>query len=339
LKILLALHSVSGFFGNIYIAIFLSASIIADVTTVSSRTAEFAALEAGLAVGASAGPYLGGALQKLTHSYRLTFLVAATFAALALLVVIFCVGETTPADSARESINWTKEGHPLGFLCTLLKTKRQVPITLMLFLQWLASFGQDSLVNLVAKEDYGWGSYQVGLLYSAAFGLMALTTGVGVRLLAKYVTPAALVAVSAAFRVGGSTLLCFSDRSWHWMAAGLMMHYFGGWISPTCRSILSMSIGGSHQATTLGAAAALEVLAQASGPILFGEIFKTVGDSAALAFTPGIVLHTAVLVISVAVLPQIGFPLKYREIKAEIEGGRPSSAKEPLIHGARDEVR
>jgi hypothetical protein len=206
IELLLGLQVATSVLGNNYTCLALGFTMVADLShrdqlkgKESKREFAFTLMEGLLYMGILAGPFLGGLTVKLL-GYRAGFGLALAVEIICIALAFFFLEETMPvnkkkiaeaqgSDNTCSRLRWLllSPTRFLGFF--LARPARSIPTTgitrwlrvwiaLALVFEWVGRRGFEFILPLYTKQEFGWGSYQLGIL-SVLIGGAGMVSNVG----------------------------------------------------------------------------------------------------------------------------------------------------------------
>ena len=250
----------------------VAASVVADSTAVSERTAWFGRLGAAFGAGLIAGPAIGGLAGDI--SPHLPFVIAAILNACTFLMVFFIFKpavqtEEKPAEQKQESAG-------ISFI-TLLK-----PLALLLFVFFTAQLiGQipATVWVLFTESRFAWDSAAVGFSLAGLGAMHALFQAVVAGALAKRLSEKNII--FAGFIADATAFLLMSAITSGWMVYPVLILLAGGGIAlPALQGIISAGASAANQGKLQGVLVSLTNLTGVAGPLQFAFIFSQTQQSA-----------------------------------------------------------
>ncbi|KAI1321315.1 hypothetical protein EDD11_006652 [Mortierella claussenii] len=193
---------VYGLLGGMGIGGTMSLAYAADCTDPSKRSLVYSWLHAGLFMGLAVGPFIGGLIVKVTHSFLMVVYLDIVATIVAFLILVFLVPESLPArqlayiqklyeqairpnddshrnhntqyaddnlkkSSTEQRVGW--HSHMLRSLRFFKPNGRNTNLILLAaisFLQMLALKGTLSVLILYTNRVFNWTQYEDGILFS-----------------------------------------------------------------------------------------------------------------------------------------------------------------------------
>lgn len=242
---------------------------VADLSIPEEKMKNFGLFSMMIGLGYSIGPLLGGTFAGM--NYTLPFIVAAALALInSLLISIFF--KETLHESLHSKINWK-----LGW-------QNLKKAFLFKELQWIfstyfwANFARIFFVNFLPVyliKKYQFSSGDLGAFFSVASISYALSSGLFIRPLAKYLNPETLL-FGGLLSAGTFILsLCFiSSLEWMWFVIIAMFFCFA-YVSPSCNTLISNHISSKVQGEILGVSGSVYGLAAIISPLVSGAFVGT----------------------------------------------------------------
>lgn len=250
----------------------VAASVIADNTPVTERTAWFGRLGAAFGVGLIAGPVIGGLAGE--YSPHLPFVIAAILNLCTFLLVFF-VFKPAPRAVPSPDVQGTVAA-PAGFTAIM---KPLVLLLLVFFTAQLIGQIPATVWVLFTESRFGWDSAAVGLSL-AGLGAMhvlfqAVVAGVlAARLSEKTIIIMGFVADACAFVILANIMI-------GWMVYPVLILLAGGGIAlPALQGMMSAGVSAHSQGKLQGILVSLTNLTGVAGPLLFAFIFSQTQQTA-----------------------------------------------------------
>ncbi|GIV83223.1 MAG: tetracycline resistance MFS efflux pump [Candidatus Roseilinea sp.] len=291
-------------------------AVITDNTTEEHRTQGLALIGAAFGIGFTIGPAVAFAALSLSgNHYQAPAFLAAAFSLLSLLLTIFWLKESLPAElrgrmkrphalSPQELISALR--HPMvGFLLALMFAQQFIfgGMEQLLSLFTLNRLGFDARANALLFVFIGlitvamlggvirvW-SRRYGDRWIILVGLATLTVGMLMTALTPRVPPpwysrAALLAELQRSATAPLSVALPPDgqNGWLgviWIFAAMIPASIGGSVlAPTINSAITKRIEATEVGGMLGVSAALVSAANALAPLVGGALYQTLGESA-----------------------------------------------------------
>ncbi len=255
---------------------------IADVTTPRERAKGMGIIGMGFGLGFMIGPFIGGELAQFHilghHQGTLPAFVSAAFSAINLVFAFRYLPESLPAES-RTKPTRRLSLIDLGTLRTVARLPGVIPILIIAFSSIFWFSGVQAIFRLFTLDAFKMDVVGTGRVLGLS-GLVAVIVQGGligkltrrfgeIRLLA-----AALVFMAAGFAVqalsvslGLPTFILAAVIT----AAGTALYM------PSVSSYISRRVGPDKQGATLGLMQSSNALARATGPLLWGVLYGTLG--------------------------------------------------------------
>lgn len=274
-------RAISGFAGgNISVA----QAYIADVTSPAERSKGMGLVGAAFGLGFVIGPALGGIAAHYGGPE------AAGLAAAGLGLVNFVSAWIILAESLGTEYRAARSLIDTQHLRQGLSDPALRPAFLVFGLLPLAFTGYMIALPLYAKDAFGWGSRELGWLFSV-IGIVAvvvqgyllgkLLRRTGNRTLILAGTLGMAVAIVAMPFVPRAALL------YPWV---VLLAASNGIAVPAITGLVSMLAGASEQGAMLGAAQALSAAGRLAGPLLWGSVYDRFGPRAAFLASAAVML-------------------------------------------------
>lgn len=270
--------------GNISIA----QAYVADITTNKNRAKGMGVLGAAFGLGFILGPAIGGILAKIS------FATPAYFAAIIALITSISTLLFLP-----ESLNIRKASHSprtrfsLDQLMLTLKIQPLGQLLVGFMLINLAFSGLQATFALWTEHSFGFGPTQNGYLF-AFIGIVSVVTQL--KILPFLLTKAkdkTLLKAGVYIMAIGLFILSLAKYPWIIYPALLFNALGNGLIGPTIQAVVSESVPPTQYGGTLGLLHSGASLGRIFGPIIAGELFRSMGISSQFTFAGTLVLIVA----------------------------------------------
>ena len=274
---------------------------IADSTTHENRAKGMGLIGAAFGMGFILGPPLSGILSAVgIHHHMpgnlLPGLTAAGLSFIALLIALFVLGESKPADLKPRS------GLPPQFDATVWARLREhrmlAAIMTTLFLQLLAVAGMETSVTLHARDRFNFSQIDLAYFFLFMGVIVAGIQGGLIGRLARRFGERMLVVIGTASYTLGLALV---PSIWRVPLLYLVAFFISigtGLCYPSLTSLVTKVTPAEEQGSMLGIATAVGSLARFIGPILMGFFYDLA--SARGAFYGGAALTAAAFGVALA---------------------------------------
>lgn len=256
---------------------------VADSTTPENRAKGMGLIGAAFGVGFIFGPPTGGVLAEIGSRWGLEpnvlpGLVAAGLSLTALLLAIFVLPESKPADLVPRSgtlphldpSTWRLVGRlqPLGV------------IYLCIGLVILAFSGMEPLVTLHASDRFHFTAFELGRFFGFMGVVVAVIQGGVIGRLTRQFGEARTATIGAVSLALGLALVPpVVDARWLY-AVALLIAVGQGLCYPALTSLVSRIAPANQMGTLLGLSSSLGSLARVLGPIIAGVLYDRGGAAA-----------------------------------------------------------
>ena len=282
---LLALRLLQGAFSG------FSATAIALVAgTVPGRRMGYALgwLSTGQLVGTLAGPLVGGALADVTQSYRLSFALTSTLAAVAFLLCWFLVPAThRGVPSRRDAGTWAAIG-------ALRRAPGLLPLMLVLLLAQFGVRTVQPVITLFVQELTG-PVANLATFAGAAFSVTAVADLIGSPLLGRRSDVLGYRRVLSICLLGAALATvpqAFAGSYWSFVSERFALGLFVGGILPTANALIGQLVPASERGLVYGVTASATFLGSFSGPLAGGAIAAAFGIRAVFGVTASVLVAT-----------------------------------------------
>jgi Arabinose efflux permease len=253
----------------------------ADISTPATRARAMGVVGAAFGVGFIFGPAIGGLLSgsdPATADFRSPALAACALSTTALLLTIFILPESLPAD-ARQSKRTQRQNRWQMFRIALA----QPALLRLLGLMFLATFAFASMETTFAmwsRRQFGWGPEQNGYLFAMIGLISAAIQGGLVGRLARRFGEMRLVVAGAAALAAGMLAIPFSTHLATLLPAMAAAAIGFSMLTPSLNSLVSLQVGRDVQGGAMGVSRSATTLARVLGPVCGGALFSYFGKTA-----------------------------------------------------------
>lgn len=250
----------------------VASAYITDITPEDKRAERFGTLGAIMSVGFIIGPVIGGVVGA--SWLRAPFLVAAAFNGLNLLVALFVLPESRPAQPGKFEL---KELNPLRPLIWLFNFRPLLPYVIVSVVFGLIAAIPGTIWVLYGTDRFGWDSVHLGMSLSL-FGVTgALSQAFLVGPLSRRFGDLGTLMIGVAFDTVGYLMMGFADQGWLGYAA-TPLFALGGVAMPALNSLITKRVSDDQQGQLQGVMASLMSLAGIAGPVLTTALFFATKD-------------------------------------------------------------
>jgi DHA1 family tetracycline resistance protein-like MFS transporter len=270
--ILFVARAISGFAGgNISVA----QAYIADVTPPDERSKGMGIVGAAFGLGFVIGPALGGIAAHYGGPR------AAGFAAAGLGLVNLVSAWLILVESLGHEYRAARPLIDAQHLQQGLRDPELRPAFLVFGLLPFSFTGYMIALPLYAKDAFGWGSRELGWIFSVIGVVAAVVQGYLLGKLVRRTGNRLLILAGTLGMAVATAGMPFSPRSGLLYPWVVLLAASNGIAVPAITGLVSMLAGASEQGAMLGAAQALSALGRLAGPLLWGAIYDHVGPKAA----------------------------------------------------------
>ncbi|HEV2162819.1 MAG TPA: MFS transporter [Stellaceae bacterium] len=246
---------------------------VADVTPPDQRAKGMGMIGAAIGLGFTLGPAIGGAVAggnaQSAHLAWPAFVAAALSAAAFVLAFARLEESLTHKPTARVgriAMARAAAGRPM--LRRLL---------VLVFVSIAAFAGMETTFALWAHDGFGWGPFQVGMIFFYVGILLSALQGGAIGKLAKAVGELNLVIAGAAIIAVGLFALTIAHALWLVLVASGLLAIGMGMFSPSIASLFSQHAGEGERGGVLGLSQSAQSLARIVGPTVAGAIYGGLG--------------------------------------------------------------
>jgi MFS transporter, DHA1 family, tetracycline resistance protein len=272
-------------------------AVVADITPVDRRAANFGLMGAAFGGGFIIGPVIGGLLGEIGP--RVPFVAAAGLAFTNLVFGLLVMPETLPRQ-LRRPFAWHR-AHPIGALGALRRYPAVLGLIAAYFLMHVGHHVLPSTWSYFTMERFGWSERDVG--YSLGFvGVLMIIVQAGLLRVVLLRLSARAVA-SIGFASGTAALMGYALAHEAWLIyVFLVIGALQGFVGPALNGLMSAQLPANAQGELQGALASVASLTAIISPVLMTQTFAYF-TSAAPVYFPGApyLLAAAITVVSLAV--------------------------------------
>lgn len=249
-------------FGAANIAV-AQASVV-DGESHEDRTPALARLSAAQNFGMILGPGLGGWIASSIGSAQLGWIACGLSA---LGVVIVALRGQFPA------VDEVSTRRPFGFGALLKSFPHLVPLVVLAAIAWFSLSALEGTFGRLLKAEWGYGSFEFGLLFSFESALILIIQAVLLTLITKRFKPRTILVAGYSFQGLGLALTPFSPGlAVLFVCSGL--YAFGVSIAnPTVNALCSEQVPDDRQGELFGVLQSARSVGFALGPLLGGVLF------------------------------------------------------------------
>ncbi len=260
-----------------------------DITTAQNRMAQMGSLGAAFGMGLILGPAMGGTLSS-AFGYAVPAFLAAALAFSNFALGYFRMPESRGAR--------TKD----SFLQSFRHVAKSPGMKLLLaayFITMLGFYIMEGTSTPWLQKVFGYGPFQVGLLFLYIGGVVSAVQGVLVPRLSKRYTPQALFVAGAASLAAGLALLGFAQDLTMLIVSSTFVPLGMGLTAASATTLISLRTAADKQGATLGIGQSVAGISQIIGPSFGAAVFSQ-GIAVGVSGLPFMVA-AAVIVPAVAI--------------------------------------
>jgi multidrug resistance protein len=274
-------RAISGFAGgNISVA----QAYIADVTSPAERSRGMGLVGAALGLGFVVGPALGGIAAHYGGPR------AAGLAAAGLGIVNFVSAWIILAESLGREYRAARPLIDTQHLRRGLGDPVVRPAFLVFGLLPFAFTGYMIGLPLYAKARYGWGSGELGWVFSLVGVVVVVVQGYLFGKLHRRTGDRALIVAGVFGMAVAIAAMPFTPRATQLYPWVVLLAASNGIAVPAITGLVSLLAGASEQGAMLGAAQALSAAGRLTGPLLWGGVYDRFGPRAAFLAAAAVML-------------------------------------------------
>ena len=249
---------------------------VADVTPPDQRAKGMGMIGAAIGLGFTVGPAIGGAVAG--GNAQSAHLAWPAFVAAALSAAAFALAFTRLEESLTH-----KPVERVGRLAMArAATERPVLrlLILLIFVAIAAFAGMETTFALWAHDGFGWGPFQVGMIFFYVGILLSALQGGAIGRLTKAVGETNLVIGGGAILAVGLFALTFAYALWFVLVATALLAIGMGMFSPAMSSLISKQAADNERGGVLGLSQSAQSLARIIGPAVAGAVYGGFGRNA-----------------------------------------------------------
>ncbi len=249
---------------------------VADVTPPDQRAKGMGLIGAAIGLGFTVGPAIGGAVAG--GSAESAHLAWPAFVAAALSAAAFVLALTRLEESLTQP--------PVARVGRLAMARAAAErptlraLLLLIFVSIAAFAGMETTFALWAHDGFGWGPFQVGMIFFYVGILLSALQGGAVGRLAKALGEPRLVVGGAAILAAGLLVLTFAQALWLVLVATALLAIGMGMLSPSMASLFSKQAADNERGGVLGLSQSAQSLARIVGPAVAGAVYGGFGRNA-----------------------------------------------------------
>ena len=250
---------------------------VADVTPPDQRAKGMGMIGAAIGLGFTLGPAIGGAVAG--GDAQSAHLAWPAFVAAALSAAAFVLAFTRLEESLTNHPAVARVGRlAMAKAATLRPTLRL--LLLLVFVSIAAFAGMETTFALWAHDGFGWGPFQVGMIFFYVGILLSALQGGAIGKLAKALGETKLVIAGASILAVGLLALTFAHALWWVLVACALLAIGMGMFSPSMASLFSQQAGEGERGGVLGLSQSAQSLARIVGPAVAGALYGGLGRNA-----------------------------------------------------------
>lgn len=245
-----------------------ASAYISDISPPEKKAQNFGLVGAAFGVGFVLGPMVGGLLAE--YGTRVPFYFAAGLAAANLLLGFVALPETV-TDDIRRPFDW-KRANPLGAIRQIQKFAGLSRLLWVYFIHSIAFFVYPATWAFYAREQFGWGAFEVGTSLMA-FGLaMFLVQGFLIRLIVPKLGEHRTVILGLSVNLVMFALYAVIRIDWL-IYALLPISALGMLANPAIQGIMARMVGDDQQGELQGIFSSVGAVALIISPALMTSSF------------------------------------------------------------------
>lgn len=260
-----------------------SYAYIADVSSIQDRARGISWVSASTGLGIFIGPVIGGFLGEVSPG--MPFFGAGTMSLAIMLAGFFFLPESLPSEHRQATLftPWLVVRDMLTSSLQFLRSPFGFMLVVIFFMNF-ASANLESTLGLMVKASLGFGSKEVGLLFTIAGIVMVITQSILVGPLIDRFGEAALVSIGLLASGVGYTLLPYGRSLSDLVLIFALMSVFSSPMRPAATAWLSKNASEGEQGVVLGQSNSYMSFGRVIGPVTGGFLFNEIGYSAPYIF-------------------------------------------------------
>jgi MFS transporter, DHA1 family, tetracycline resistance protein len=288
----------------------VASAYVADITSPENRMKYMGKIGAAFGLGFIIGPAIGGTLSGL-YGYAIPSLVAAGLAFANFTIGYFRLPEPLKKDAA--GTRQSKESLMVTFRTVAAKTDMKLLLATY-FIAMLAFFVLDGTGTPWGKQVFGFGPFQMGILFFYIGLVSAVVQGLIIPKLSNKYSPQLLLLIGViAITIGLATLGAITSYNLPALIVSSSLIPLGmGFTIASINTLVSLTASAGRQGSALGVTQSVSGIAQMIGPAFGASIFGY-GVSVGLDGLPFII---AAAIALPAIAMSMGF-LKRAVVKEE----------------------
>src|SRR5690606_37616791 len=220
---------------------------------------------------------------------------AAGMSGLAFLYGLFVLPESLPEDR-RMPFSWAR-ANPFGALRLLRSHSELSGLAVVNFLIYFAHHVFSAVFVLYAAARYGWGAFEVGILFAMVGALDMVVQGVLVGPAAQRFGDRKVMVFGLTLGAVGITCMGLAPSGWLFTLA-MFPNALWGLAMPTLQSLMTRRVSEREQGQLQGANNSVASIAGIASPLFFGWVYEmSAADAPGLSF----LIAAAVLLAGAAI--------------------------------------
>jgi multidrug resistance protein len=266
---------------------------VADVTPPDQRAKGMGMIGAAIGLGFTFGPAIGGAVAG--SNAQSAHLAWPAFVAAALSAIAFVLASTRLQESLTH-----KSAERVGRLAMARAATERPTLALLILLIFVALFafaGMETTFALWAHDGFGWGPFQVGMIFFYVGLLLSGLQGGAIGRLTKALGETKMVIAGGALLAIGLFTLTFAHTLWAVLVTTALLAIGMGMFSPPMSSLISKQAADNERGGVLGLSQSAQSLARIAGPAVAGAMYGGFGRNAPYYLGAALMVIVAVLAL------------------------------------------
>jgi MFS transporter, DHA1 family, tetracycline resistance protein len=263
---------------------------VTDISPRSHRTQNFGLLGMAMGAGFVIGPGIGGLAAE--WSPRAPFFVAAGLAALNVLLALFFLTESLPAERRRRFD--PLRANPVGALSRMCRVPILLRFAVSILLVQISSVMLSTVWPFYVIQRFQWTPLMIGASLTFSGVLTMFIRGGLIRLIVPRYGEQRVVLGAMLAQCAGFALLA-GGASIEMMYVGISLHSLSGVAYPALSGLASHQVSSSEQGGLQGGIACLTGLAAILAPIFSSQLFGYFSAATSLIYLPAAPLLLGIL--------------------------------------------
>lgn len=301
-------RALAGLFGgNISAAM----AAVADITTPQDRAKGMGMIGAAFGLGFIFGPFIGGILASVGHSFGETAPYGASFPAVIaglicfanFILALFILPETNPHINGKSKEPLPARRPRLSLLWAMMKQPVVNSVLLIFFLMSLAMAHMEASLFMLVQDRFGWTITTASMGFAYVGIIIALTQGGLIRKTLPRIGEARSFNIGLFFMALGFFGVAISPNIPLLAIAVTFLALGNGFANPALTASVSLLSNKSEQGASMGVNQSLSALGRIIGPAAGGWAYRSLGMP--YPFYIACILVTVAMLIGLKVQSQV----------------------------------